>query len=167
MLASFEWLQAESKTEIGRRLLARAAKKPPSARELWALGRLGNRTALYGSLDRLIPADEAAAWLEAILAMQLPPTENLGYCLVLLAQYTGDRARDVPEALREQVARALRELPNAGRLVEWLSDPERHLERAEESWMVGESLPSGLVLTASVKHAMLQPCDCAKSGGGW
>ena len=38
MLASFEWLQAESKTEIGRRLLARAAKKPPSARELWALG---------------------------------------------------------------------------------------------------------------------------------
>ena len=113
-------------------------------------GRLGNRTALYGSLDRLIPADEAAAWLEAILAMQLPPTENLGYCMVLLAQYTGDRARDVPEALREQVARALRELPNAGRLVEWLSDPERHLERAEESWMVGELLPSGLVLTASV-----------------
>jgi len=147
-LASFEWLQAETKVEIGRRLLARAAKRAPSARELWALGRLGNRTALYGSLDRLIPAAEASSWLETLLRMGLPASENLGYCLVLLAQYTGDRGRDVPEPIREQVARALRELPNAQRLTEWLTDPQRHLERAEESWMLGESLPSGLQLFA-------------------
>lgn len=146
-LASFEWLPAESKQEIGRRLLARAAKKSLSARELWALGRLGNRGALYGSLDRLIPSVEAGAWLQTLLAMQLPATENLGYCLVLLAQFTGDRARDVEQPLRDRVAQTLRQLSNGERLIAWLTDPERHLERAEESWMVGEALPSGLVLT--------------------
>lgn len=151
-LASFEWLQAETKTEIGRRLLAKAAKKAPGARELWAVGRLGNRTAVYGSLDRLVPASEAGVWLETLLALDLPPTENLGYCLVLLAQYTGDRARDVGDDVRARVAQALSKLPNAERLIEWLTDPERHLERAEESWMLGESLPSGLVVSGSAAH---------------
>ncbi len=149
MLASFEWLQATTKVEIGRQLLAKFRKRQPAARELWALGRLGNRTAIYGSLDRLIPPSEAEAWLRTLLALDLGPTENVAYCLVLLAQYTGDRARDVADGVREQVARWLQRLPDGARLLELLTNPDRDLERAEQSWMLGEALPAGLVLFAA------------------
>ncbi|PLS79593.1 MAG: hypothetical protein CYG59_12445, partial [Chloroflexi bacterium] len=149
MLASFEWLQATTKVEIGRQLLAKFRKRQPAARELWALGRLGNRTAIYGSLDRLIPPSEAEAWLQTLLALDLGPTENVAYCLVLLAQYTGDRARDVADGVREQVARWLQRLPDGARLLELLTNPDRDLERAEQSWMLGEALPAGLVLFAA------------------
>ncbi len=113
------------------------------------MGRLGNRTAIYGSLDRLIPPSEAEAWLRTLLALDLGPTENVAYCLVLLAQYTGDRARDVADGVREQVARWLQRLPDGARLLELLTNPDRDLERAEQSWMLGEALPAGLVLFAA------------------
>ncbi len=148
-LASFEWLPAETKVEIGRQLLDRFRKQPPAARELWALSRLGSRRPIYGSLDRLIPSAEAAAWLARLFALNLEPTENAAYCLVLLAQYTGDRARDVPEEVREQVAHWLRQLPDPERFRELLLNPESSLHQAEQAWILGELLPAGLVLFSS------------------
>ena len=62
MLANFERLPANSKVSLGRTLLAKlqASKDEPTPKELWALSRFGARRAMYGPLDRLIPASEAA-----------------------------------------------------------------------------------------------------------
>jgi hypothetical protein len=149
MLANFEWLPPEIKVEIGRQLLRQFRKKQPTSRELWALSRLGSRKAVYGPLDRLVPASEAVVWLETLLSLDLEPTEHVAYCLVLLAQYTGDRARDVPEDAREQVAHWLTHLSNAARFRELLLNPERSLHQEEQAWILGDSLPAGLVLFSS------------------
>jgi hypothetical protein len=148
-LASFERLPAETKVEIGGQLLEKFRKQPPSSRELWVLSRLGSRKAVSGPLDRLISPGEAVAWVETLLAMNLQPTEHLAYCLVLLAQRTGDRVRDVPDDTREQILRWLAQLPNADRFRELLMNAESSLDQAEQEWILGESLPVGLVLFSS------------------
>ena len=102
-IASFEQLQASTKVDIGRQLLAKFRKTPPSSRELWALSRVGSRRLVYGPLDRVVPSDEAVEWIDKLLALGLERNENAAYCLVLLAQRTGDRARDVPDETRERV----------------------------------------------------------------
>ena len=67
---------------------------------------------------------------------------------MLLAQRTGDRTRDVPEAAQERVARWLTGATDADRLRELLLNPESDLLRDEQSWILGESLPAGLALFA-------------------
>ena len=147
-LASFEWLAAPTKVDMGRQLLAKFRKTRPSSRELWALSRLGSRRLVYGPLDRVIASDEAAEWIDKLLALDLEPSENAAYCLVLLAQRTGDRARDVPEDARERVAAWLQNVPDAERLHELLISPDSDLHQAEQDWLLGEALPAGLVLAS-------------------
>lgn len=148
-LASLEWLAAETKVELGRQLLARFQKQRPSPRELWALSRLGSRQPLQGSLDRVIPAAEATAWLSALLRLGLEPTEHVAFCLVLLAQYTGDRARDVSEDAREEVSRWLSRLPEPAGPRAMLTSASEGLRKEEQTWILGEELPAGLVLAPS------------------
>jgi hypothetical protein len=148
-LASFEWLPADTKVEIGRQLLHQFRKKQPASRELWALSRLGSRRPIYGPVDRLLPPSEAIAWLETLWSLGLKPTEHAAYCLVLLTQYTGDRARDIPEEVRERVADWLAQLPHAERFRELLLNPQSSLHAEEQGWMLGDSLPAGLVLSSA------------------
>ncbi len=148
-LANFERLPAKTKTEIGRLLLKKFKATKPRAQELWALSRLGTRHAIYGPLDRLIPLAEAEAWLDTLLALGLDRTERTAHALVHLARYTGDRARDVPEATRDQIVEWLAPVPNAERYRELLTNPESALRRDEQAWIFGESLPAGLVLFSS------------------
>ncbi len=148
-LASLEWLPAETKEEIGRQLLAKCRKQQPSSRELWALSRIGSRKPVYGSLDRVVPSAEAANWLDTLMSLRLEPTENLAYCLVLLAQYTGDRVRDVPGDVRDEVARWLAHLPDPERFRALLMNAENSLHQDDQNWILGEALPAGLVLFAA------------------
>lgn len=147
-LANFERLPANLKVSLGRTLLAkiRASKDEPTAKELWALSRFGARRAMYGPLDRLAPASEAAAWVEALLALQPTPRESVARVVVHLAGYTGDRGRDVPEGLRARVAAWLAPLKNAEHLRTLLLDPESSRSAEEQAWVFGEALPAGLVL---------------------
>ena len=115
-IASFEQLQASTKVDIGRQLLAKFRKTQPTSRELWALSRVGSRRLVYGPLDRVIPSDEAVEWIDKLLALGLERNESAAYCLVLLAQRTGDRARDVPDETRERVGVWLQGVPDAERL---------------------------------------------------
>lgn len=146
-LANFEHLSAKDKTALGNALLAKLKKGSPRSRELWSLSRLGNRKPIYGPQDRVVPVAQAANWVEKLLAMKLSPSDGAAYPLVLLAQRTGDRALDVPDDLRERVAAWLEQLSSAERFREILLEPERTVSEAEESWIFGESLPSGLVLS--------------------
>lgn len=148
-MASFEWLPAKDKDELGQLLLQKARKQALSPRELWALGRLGSRKSVYGPLDRLITSAEAEAWLKALLAVGHEPTENYGYALLQLAQRTGDRARDVSDEMRERVAHEFERLPDAKRFRNLLLNPESELDQATQDWLLGDALPAGLVLMGS------------------
>lgn len=146
-MANLEWLTTEFKVELGQQLIDQFQKNNPKAQELWALSRFGSRTAIYGPLDRLIPCQEAARWVESVLALQLEPTASLAHAFVLLARYTGDRTRDIPEEVRERVSDWLSTFDGGTRYQNLLTDSESDLEQEDQDWMFGETLPSGLSLS--------------------
>ena len=147
-LANFERLPANIKTALGGALLAklRKGKEDPTPKELWALSRIGARTAMYGPVDRLVPAGDAAVWVEALLKFDLPKRDNVARALIHLANRTGDRSRDVPEEVRAQVATWLTALAKSDHLQELLTDANSAQSDEEQAWIFGESLPAGLVL---------------------
>lgn len=151
-LANFERLPANIKVSLGRRLLEkiRKGKGTPNPKELWAISRFGARTAMYGPLDRLVPAADATAWVEGLLALKLEKRESIGRVLIHLANYTGDRGRDVPEEVRAQVSSWLETLKNHAHLQDLLANADSQRSDEEQAWIFGETLPAGLVLAKSV-----------------
>ncbi|MCB0140221.1 MAG: hsp70 family protein, partial [Caldilineaceae bacterium] len=152
-LASLEWLPVQAKVELGRTLLAQLGKGTPKSQQLWALSRFGARVPVYGPLDRLIPATEAQAWLQKLLALNLEPNSATAHALVLLARLTGDRARDVSSEMREQVTQWLHRAPDdafkRAQMLELLHNAHSTLDQEEQDWLFGEALPAGL----SFSHA--------------
>jgi hypothetical protein len=146
MLANLEWLTPEVKVELGRELWQKWGKNKPHPKELWALSRFGARTPIYGPLDRLISSTEVAAWVEKLLKLNLEPTNSAANALILLARFTDDRSRDLPDELRERVTAWLAQRSEATHLQAMLNNPVTILDKAEQEWMFGESLPVGLSL---------------------
>ncbi len=146
MLANFERLPAQVKTDLGRLLLADIRTRQPQPKELWALSRFGARETAYGPLDRVIPSAEAEGWLEVLLQMDLGVNAGAAHALVHIAQYTGDRTRDVSPAMRSRVATWLTPLANASHFHDLLDNAESNRSSEEEAWIFGETLPLGLAL---------------------
>ena len=147
MLANLERLPEKTKVELGRRLLRSLTRSKPSARELWSLSRFGARRPMYGPIDRVVAPESAANWADTLLAAQPAPSERTARALVLLTERTGDRARDVDDAVRARVDAWLGQLEHAERFRDLLNNPDSAFREEEESFIFGESLPAGLVLT--------------------
>ena len=156
MAAAFERIDAAQKTQFGGWLLQRLARPSQSApssapAELWwALGRLGARQPLYASAHHVLPPETAQAWL-ARIAAEHPDwarSEPAAFAVAQIARATGDRARDLPEALRHQIAD---HLEAAGAAPSWVAMVREVtvLVEADTRRAVGDALPAGLVLLAS------------------
>lgn len=156
--ASLERIPPAYKQEIGQWLLQRAQKLAAKAAQsdnaladaglhLWALGRLGARQPVHGHSHDVVPAEAAADWVKALLALDWKRIEPAAFAAVHLARVTDDRTRDLPLALREQLIARLAAIhaPPA-----W-SAMLRHkveLDAATARRVLGESLPPGLKLMA-------------------
>ncbi|MEO8599207.1 MAG: molecular chaperone DnaK, partial [bacterium] len=156
LVASLERIPSDYKVEIGtwlldniRRLSAGVHKSDDSqaTRHLWALGRIGARQPFHGNAHDVVPPAIAADWLDAILALDWKRAEPAAFAAAHMARMTGDRARDIPPALREQIILRL-EASNAA--PSWVAMVRQivQLEQADERRMLGESLPPGLKLIA-------------------
>jgi len=144
-VASMERLQLGFKIKLGDELMARmeTRKGREDATHLWALSRLGARVPLYGPLNAVIPASAVKAWLAKIMTWEWPEPDKAAFPLAQLARRTGDRARDLDEATRAQLAALLRGMPGGERaavLVEQIVE----LEAREERVALGDTLPAGL-----------------------
>ena len=142
--ASLERIPPEFKVEIGAWLLGRLGKAN-DALTLWAMGRIGARQPFYGNLDDLVPADVVATWLDAILALDWRRIEPAGFAAAYLARMTGDRARDLPPALREAIAARLRQVGAPALWIRMVGEVVA-LDEATERRVLGETLPPGLRL---------------------
>jgi hypothetical protein len=146
LAASLERLRAAQKAELGEWLLARLAKAELSAASVhWSLGRIGARSPWYGSAHTVISSETAASWLERLLALDLRKSEQAPFAIAQLARLTQDRARDLPEPLRERAATALSRVPGNEPWVKLIREGGE-LSASEESRVFGESLPAGLRL---------------------
>ncbi|MFO8047583.1 MAG: hypothetical protein R6U29_00995 [Desulfosudaceae bacterium] len=135
----------KDKIACGRALLPLATSKKGKPQHLWALSRLGAREMLYGSADRVVPPDEAAGWVEEILALDRLPAAPRAAAVAQMIRRTGDRTRDVDPALSERVLAWLDAAGLKDRF-EKIITTVVPLAGQEEAVRYGESLPAGLIL---------------------
>jgi hypothetical protein len=146
LAGSLERIPPDEKTQAGEWLLARVEQDGPASHLLWALGRLGARVPFHGSANACVPASIAEEWIARLNATSAPiPRGELAFPLAQLARRSGDRARDVDDAVREDVARVLETLGAPTELVRMVREVVEASE-AEERRIFGESLPPGLRL---------------------
>ncbi|MDQ2780433.1 MAG: hsp70 family protein [Pseudomonadota bacterium] len=148
MAASFERLDVPRKLQFGGWLLQRLQNPKENPQSWWALGRLGARQPLYGSLHQVVPPDQAVSWLHSLQTQDWSKVEPAAFAAAQIARATGDRARDLPEAVRQQVAdqlEAARAAPSWAAMVREVMV----LDEADTRRVFGESLPPGLRLVGS------------------
>ncbi len=153
LVASLERIPANYKIEVGDWLLdllndvpsAIQGGGPPESLVLWAIARIGARQPFHGSAHDVVPPDIAAGWLDAIIALDWKRVDAAPFAAAHLARLTGDRARDLPAALRDQVATKLAATGAAPVWITMLHEAVQ-LDEATQRNFLGESLPPGLKL---------------------
>jgi hypothetical protein len=148
LLASLEHLSGASRAALGEELLRKLKKEPADGGWLWSLSRLGARIPLYGSLTCVVPAEAAAEWISALLALR-EVTPETASAVLQLGRRTDDRARDIGDDTRH---RAIAKLAGAGvademilrRLTDFVAP-----DRADVVRTFGESLPRGMRLEST------------------
>jgi hypothetical protein len=96
-------------------------------------------------VHRTVPVELASEWLTLLLEKGLSKLDGAPFAAVQLARLTGDRTRDVEDALRE---RTLKALEGARAHESWLKMLREvvALEAADEARALGDTLPAGLQL---------------------
>ncbi len=147
LAGSLERIPADAKIELAEWLLARLRKPSENSQGWWAVGRIGARRPFYGSAHSVVPAETAAQWVDAILALDWKKVEPAAFAAVQIARMTGDRSRDLPDEIRATVVRRL-EAANAP--PNWIAMVREvvELNTADEGRVFGEALPAGLKLIA-------------------
>ena len=147
--ANMEHVQAKEKIRWGRALLAELKPKKSKPQQFWSLSRIGARELLYGSVDRVIPPQEAAAWTRTLLETQWRDPKPVAAALAQLCRKTGDRTRDIEDALLGQVEEWMKRHIEQEKFLE---SHRRYLREVvtmadqDQSLIFGEDLPSGLII---------------------
>ncbi|HYG68527.1 MAG TPA: molecular chaperone DnaK, partial [Anaeromyxobacteraceae bacterium] len=160
LAGSLERIPPDAKGDTGEWLLARMDRDGFAPHLLWALGRLGARVPFHGSGHACVPARTAEAWIARLLASAAPRRE-LAFPLAQLGRRSGDRARDVDDAVRDEVARALAASGARAELVRMVREVVEASEE-EERRIFGESLPPGLRLAGAEGGAPAAPAPAPR-----
>jgi len=145
LFAAMEAVPWQYRQEMGQWMLARLKRpgEPPQA--WWAIGRLAARVPLAANAHKVMPPEAAQEFLDAALAQDWRKNEHALFAAVQIARMTGDRARDLPDALRALVLNRMRAAHAPARwiaMVEQVTDMDAEDQRRS----LGDSLPPGLVL---------------------
>jgi hypothetical protein len=144
LLASLERLDAANRVAVGDALIVRLQRDPGNASLLWAIGRAGARVPLYGPLSSVVPAADAARWVQQLAALK-PATPDLAIALVQMAALTGDPLRDLDDRARAAARAAVELAVGIGEAVRPLFEVIS-TSAADANRVFGEPLPDGLRL---------------------
>jgi molecular chaperone DnaK (HSP70) len=140
LAAALEHLDPAEKITLGDWIAPRVTTPGPWA---WALGRVGARVPLYGSVHKTVDPDRASEWLNLLLDAHSRNVEGALFAIVQLARLTGDRSRDIDDSLRNRALDAVRsaQAPESWQrlLLEVVT-----METADEARAFGDTLPAGL-----------------------
>jgi len=147
LAGSLERIATPQKTELGGWLAQRLEKATETAAGWWALGRIGNRTPLYGSCHTVVNASTAQEWLHLLLKQDWKRNRQAAFSATLIARMSGDRSRDIDQQTRALVAD---KLARAKMPENWMAmvNNLQSIDHADESRAQGEMLPPGLKLVS-------------------
>ena len=142
--SSLERLPVARRGELGTFLLERTWTSNDPALYA-AIGRIGARVPAYASVHHVVSPRTAEAWLGHVLRADWRSISSLPFAATQLARMTGDRARDVSEAVRADVEKRL---VQAGARAQWVTMVREvvALDDAQRRELFGEALPLGLRL---------------------
>ncbi|MEG0675145.1 MAG: Hsp70 family protein [Comamonas sp.] len=145
LFAAMEAVPWQYRQEMGRWMLQRLEREGETVQTWWAIGRLAARQSLAANAHLVMPPEAAQEFLDATLAQDWRKNETAMFAAVQMARMTGDRARDLPDAVREQVLEKMR---SSGAPQRWIELVEQvvQMEAEDHKRSLGDSLPPGLVL---------------------
>jgi len=145
LAAVLERLPIAQKTQLGEWFLKRLEKASEPAHTWWAVGRIGSRVPFHASAHFVVSPETATFWLEQTLKADWKKIPQAGFAATLMSRKSGDRARDIDDAMRNRVIAQLKatKAPSS-----WLEMVEsvKELDASEEQQVFGEALPPGLTL---------------------
>ena len=144
MAASLERVAPPRRVELGGWVLERTwTDRDP---RLWAaIGRIGARVPAFASVHQVVSPIVAERWLDHLLREKWDAVPTAAQAAMRLARRTGDRARDVGDAVRGEVERRL---VASGADEAWIRAVREvvPVDERERATFFGESLPAGLRL---------------------
>lgn len=145
LAAVLERLSVDKKIQLGEWLLKRLLSPGESEQTWWAVGRIGARIPFHGSSHNIVPSVTASDWLKQIMRVDWKKTPQAGFAATLIARMSGDRSRDIDDALRLEI---VEQLKAAKAPTSWIAMVEtlKELDEKEEKQIFGEALPPGLKL---------------------
>lgn len=144
LAASLERIPRERRVALGDWLIERSYRDRDP--RLWsALGRVGARVPGYASAHHVVPARSAESWLDHLLRERWNEVPTAAATAAQLARRTDDRARDIADALREEVIRRLEAVTADPDLITCVREFVPLVEAERAAWF-GEELPVGLRL---------------------
>jgi hypothetical protein len=145
LIGMLERLPVEHRKQLGEWMLERSLEQGSDrGAALWALGRIGSRAPLYGSIQQIIPPDTVSAWLTRWCNSPAKDKE-LAFALMSMARRTRDRYRDMDDETRGMVVSRITAL-NAPEHWITLVKQGGALDAGEQDQAFGEQLPRGLSL---------------------
>ena len=144
LAASLERVPSARRVTLGDWLIERTFRDRDP--RLWsALGRIGARVPGYASAHHVVPARNAENWLDHLLRERWHEVPTAAATAAQLARRTDDRARDVSDAVREEVIRRLEAITADPELIHCVREFVPLVEAERAAWF-GEELPVGLRL---------------------
>lgn len=145
LFAAMEAVPWQHRQEMGQWMLQRLKRPDETAHTWWAIGRLAARQTLAANAHLVMPPSVALEFVNAALEQDWRKNETAMFAAVQMCRMTGDVARDMPEAVRQQVLEKMRAAGAPVRWIELLTSVVQ-MQAQDQQRSLGDSLPPGLVL---------------------
>jgi len=149
LAASLERISSSDKTALGRLAMEEYGRKRSQAivsSLRWAIGRLGNRTPLYGPLNEIVNPVEATRWIDFLTGSDANDRTSM-LALVQMARQSGDRHRDVSDAAASRVIEHLKSIDAPDHFIQCVLGQASFTDE-DQAAVFGESLPLGIRLAS-------------------
>lgn len=153
LVGSIERMPASYKIEIGdwlfdllKQSLSASAKSSASEGSiLWSLARIGARQPFYGNADDVVPPEAAVVWVDNLMRLDWKRVQGAPLTAAHLARATGDRARDLPDEIRDRLVARLQAMAAPPAWIAMIHGKVQ-LDEVSQKGFLGDSLPPGLKL---------------------
>lgn len=139
-LSALELIDQPMKIKLGNALMERLSKSDPLPAEYWALGRLGARHLLHGSMVNVLSREVCAKWVLRLLEGK---NKHALFAIEQLARKTAHNEINLTSDIIGKILAHYANHDQFPRLKTLLTE-ESHLTQEEQETIFGERLPIGI-----------------------